>query len=272
MRFGRMLWSIALAACIVGQAHSREVAPDFTARALSGETFTKGSVHGSIVLLQFWTTWCPVCREDQAAVDSISAEFAGQGLVVLAVNVREAEMTVRQYLAGRPRSCPVVLTQDTDLVAKYNPRSFPQYVLFDREGNVAATQSGGGGEASLLHLLRRAGLKRGGATELADENPKNGPSNQTIAPGKMIVLSEARPAQPVAATAPKAATVFVMASGERVETHQFVLTAESVSVTVDGLRRSIPMSEVDLKATRAANRERGIELKIPSRHEVFLGR
>jgi thiol-disulfide isomerase/thioredoxin len=270
MHLCRKLAGIGLLLYILIPAHAREAAPEFTAKTLSGETFTNTSVRGSVVLVQFWTTWCPVCREDQAAVDSIGSEFAGQGLVVLAVNVREPEATVRQYLAGRPRACPVVLTQDTDLVTKYNPRSFPQYVLFDREGNVAGTQSGGGGEEALRYLLRRAGLKRGRGTEVAETSSEN-PSGQTVAPGKMIVLSGAPPVQPVTGS-PKAATVFVMASGERVETHQFVLTAESVSVTVDGLRRSIPMSEVDVKATVAANRERGIALKIPSRHEVLLGR
>lgn len=77
---------------------------------------------------------------------------------------------------------------------------------------------------------------------------------------------------PHAKVAPKVATVFVLSDGQRVETHDYILTAESVRLTTDGLQRSIPMSALDMKATIAANRERGIELKMPSRHEVFLGR
>jgi thiol-disulfide isomerase/thioredoxin len=271
MYTSRMLCAIALALCLGAPSHARDAAPDFTARALSGETFTKSSVRGSVVLVQFWTTWCPVCREDQPSVDAVRSEFAGQGLVVLAVDVHEPEDKVRQYLAERPRLCPIVLTKDTDLVAKYNPHSFPEYIVLDRDGNVAGTQSGAGGETSLRHLLGRAGLTRDGGTEFADKGAGNSPHGQTVAGGKMIVLSGARPA-PTATAAPQAATVFVMSSGERLETHQFVLTSESVSVTVDGLKRSIPMSELDVKATVAANHERGIELKMPSRHEVFLGR
>ena len=68
-----------------------------------------------------------------------------------------------------------------------------------------------------------------------------------------------------------APTVFVMTSGEQLETHEYVLTSKSVSVT-GGTAAVIPDSDVDLKATVAANQERGVDLKIPGRHEIFLGR
>ena len=244
--------------------------PNFTAKTLSGETFTNQSVRGSVVLLQFWTTWCPVCREDQPAVESISSEFAAQGLVVLAVDVHEPEATVRQYLQKRPRSCPIILTQDTDLVAKYKPHSFPLYVAIDRDGNVAGTQSGAGGEESLRHILRRAGLKSGPAVP-AETGAENSPPGRTVAAGKMIVLPGAHPAY-ARTPAPQVATVFVLSSGERLETHEYILTADSVRVTLAGQQRTIAMSALDVKTTLAANHERGIDLKIPaSRHEIFLG-
>jgi thiol-disulfide isomerase/thioredoxin len=260
---------LLLAVCALGQANARTAAPNFTARTLSGQTFTNESVRGSVVLLQFWTTWCPVCRGDQAAVESVNAEFAPQGLVVLAVDVHEPEDTVRQYLEQRPRSCPIVLTQDTDLVAKFKPQGFPLYVVFDREGNIAGTQSGSGGEESLRQLLGRAGLNSGrvDAIEERGDNPEQGGMS-----GKMIVLPGARRAARVQPARPQVATVLVLSNGERLETHDYVLTSESVRVTVGDHQRTIAMSLVDVKATLAANRDRGIDLKIPSnRHEVFLG-
>jgi thiol-disulfide isomerase/thioredoxin len=269
----QVFYAVVLVLGSLGQAWAREPAPDFTAKALGGETFTKDSVRGSVVLVQFWTTWCPVCREDQSAVESLSSEFAAQRLVVLAVNVRESEATVRRYLAERPRSCPVVLTRDTDLVAKFNPHSFPQYMVFDRAGNVAGTQNGGAGEESLRYLLRRAGLKRASGTEMTEAGTDSSAPGQRVAAGKMIVLSGVRPNLSVATGATQAATVFVMASGERMETHQYMLTSDGVRMTVNGFERSVAISELDLKATVSANHERGISLKIPtSRHEIFLGR
>jgi thiol-disulfide isomerase/thioredoxin len=151
---------LALAAlCAFGGSEAREPAPRFSAKTLTGEKFTNDSVKGKIVLLQFWTTWCPYCRRDQSAVDAIDREFAGKGLVALAVNVGESRKTVTTYLEQNPRSCRIVLTEDTNLAAVFGATSFPVYVLIDREGNIAGTQRGAGGEAALRRLLSRAGLE-----------------------------------------------------------------------------------------------------------------
>jgi thiol-disulfide isomerase/thioredoxin len=267
----KLFCGMLLALVAVVPAGFCEAAPDFAARTMSGQTFSNRSLRGSVVLVQFWTTWCPVCRADESAVEAINSEFARDGLVVLAVDVHEAEATVREYLQKRPRSCPIVLTEDTDLVAKYKPHSFPLYVAFDRDGNVAGTQSGGGGEASLRQLLRRAGMKTDPGSAIAT-GPAKSAVGERAAVGQMIVIPGAQTLPHSKPAAPPAATVFVLSNGERVETHDYVLTEDSVRMTVGGLQRSIAMSDIDMKASIAANHERGIELKRPSRHEVFLGR
>jgi thiol-disulfide isomerase/thioredoxin len=271
MDLKKLFCGMLLVLCALELATAREAEPDFSARTMSGQTFTNRSLRGSVVLVQFWTTWCPVCRSDETAVDVINSEFSRDGLVVLAVDVDEPDATVREYLQKHRRSCPVVLTEDTDLVARYKPHSFPFYVLFDRDGNVAGRQSGGGGEESLRQLLHRAGMKTGPESAIATGADKSS-RGQTVSVGKMIVIPGVQNLPRAKTAAPQAATIFVLSDGERVETHDYILTADSVRLTADGLQRSIPMSAVDMKKTIAANHERGIDLKMPSRHEVFLGR
>ena len=134
-------------------------APRFHAKTLAGETFTNDSVKGKVVLLQFWTTWCPYCRKEQELVDSIDQEFAPKGVVVLAIDVAESKKKVKQYLQQSPRSCRIVLTEDTNLAAMYQANSYPIYVVIDRDGNIAAEQRGAGGERSLRRMLRQAGVE-----------------------------------------------------------------------------------------------------------------
>jgi len=139
--------------------NTAEPAPKFYAKTMDGEKFTNESVKGNVVLLQFWTTWCPVCRGDQDAVETIVHDYAGKGLLVLAVDVAESKKTVKKYLERSPRSPKIVLTEDTNLAAVFQARSFPLYVVIDRDGNIVATQNGGGGENSLRRLLAKARLE-----------------------------------------------------------------------------------------------------------------
>src|SRR3954467_464067 len=95
------------------QSDEAEPAPNFHAKTLSGETYNNASVKGKVVLLEFWTTWCPYCKDEEALVDAVDHDFSSKGLVVLAVNVAESKKTVKDYLQQHPRSCRVVMTSDT---------------------------------------------------------------------------------------------------------------------------------------------------------------
>jgi len=137
---------------------SREPAPKFYAKSLDGERHTLESLKGRPVLIQFWATWCKYCRLDQGAVESIVHDFE-KDLVVLAVNMGESKSKVKRYLKDSPRTCRIVLAEDTNLAAMYAARSYPLYILVDREGNIAGRQNGAGGEHSLRKLLQRAGIE-----------------------------------------------------------------------------------------------------------------
>jgi len=136
---------------------------NFKAKTLDGETFSTESIHGKVVLVQFWATWCPYCKSDAPVVDAMLREFRDQGLEVLAVNVGESKRTVTKFLAENPRNCKIVLMTDTNLAAWFGPKSFPHYALIGRNGGEAGQQKGAGGERSLRHLLRQAGLRSDGA-------------------------------------------------------------------------------------------------------------
>ncbi|MGD0577366.1 MAG: TlpA disulfide reductase family protein [Bryobacteraceae bacterium] len=137
---------------------TREPAPKFRAKTLDGELFSNESIRGKVVLLQFWATWCGFCRRDQPAVDAIVRDFESKGLVVLAVNVGESKSKVKRYLQDSPRACKIVTTEDTNLAALFAAHAYPLYVLIDRDGMIAGTQRGAGGELALRDLLTRAGL------------------------------------------------------------------------------------------------------------------
>ncbi len=142
-----------------GDDDAPEPAPRFHAKTLDGAQFDNASVRGKVVLLQFWTTWCPYCKAEEELVNNVTDEFADQGLVVLAIDVGESKKTVQRYLKEHPRKCRIVLTGDTNLAAMYQANAYPIYVVIDRDGNISDTQRGAGGQRALREMLERAGLK-----------------------------------------------------------------------------------------------------------------
>src|SRR6185369_9624225 len=109
----------------LGSVHAdSRPAPQFSANSLDGRTISNSSLRGNVVLLQFWTTWCPICRKDQPAVEAVQSAFAGDGLVVVAINDGEPEAVVRQYLLKSPRSCSVVINGH-DLAGRFGVHSYP---------------------------------------------------------------------------------------------------------------------------------------------------
>src|SRR3954465_4848459 len=138
--------------------HEGEPAPNFHAKTIDGQTFSNASVKGKVVLFQFWTTWCPICKSEERLLDNIDKEFAPKGLIVLAIDVGESKKTVKKYLQEHPRSVRVVLNDDTNLAAMYAAKAYPIYAVIDREGTLTAVQRGGGGEGALRGLLAAAGL------------------------------------------------------------------------------------------------------------------
>lgn len=140
-------------------------APHFHARTTANETFNNDSVKGKVVLLEFWTTWCQYCHQEEALVEQINKEFAPKGLIVLAIDVAESKKTVKKYLGQHPRACRIVMTEDTNLAAMYQANVYPIYVVIDRDGNIAGEQRGAAGEKALRHLLASAGIEAVEASE-----------------------------------------------------------------------------------------------------------
>jgi len=145
--------------CVFAGPKDKEPAPRFNAVTTTGEKYTNDSIKGKVVLLEFWTTWCGYCADEAAFVDKIGHELADKGLVLLAIDVGESKKTVKKYLEQHPRNCKIVMMEDTNLAAMYQATVYPIYVVIDRDGFIAGTQRGAGGEGTLRRLIGRAGLE-----------------------------------------------------------------------------------------------------------------
>ena len=88
MRNVGLLVSIGLAAILIitliipGGDHGPQLAPDFTLPTLDGTPVTLSDYRGSVVLLDFWASWCSPCRKSFPDLDALASKYEDRGLVL----------------------------------------------------------------------------------------------------------------------------------------------------------------------------------------------
>ena len=120
-------------------------APDFTLLSLAGPSVSLHQQQGKVVLVNFWTTWCPPCREEMPALQRAHERLADQGLVVLGVNWTQEDnlADVEAFVQEFGLTFPILLDSD-GLVNKdlYQVLGLPTSVLIGRDGTVRAIRIG----------------------------------------------------------------------------------------------------------------------------------
>lgn len=144
-----------------------EKPPQFSGRTPEGQTVSLAGLRGRVILLNFWATWCPPCKEEMPVFEQLHRDFAAQGLTVLGVNVREGIPAIQGYAKDLGLTFPVVLDPKGKIQALYGVIGLPTTFLVGRDGRAAARAVGprewGSAEARALiqALLAEPALRRG---------------------------------------------------------------------------------------------------------------
>lgn len=117
-------------------------APDFTVETLDGQRLRLSDLRGQVVVLNFWATWCGPCREEMPLFERAAAEFAGQGLVLIAINVQERPGAVRTFVERLGLTYPIGLDEKGTIARRYRVRSFPTTYFVGRDGTVEGRRVG----------------------------------------------------------------------------------------------------------------------------------
>lgn len=117
-------------------------ASSFTLPALSGEARAKAHYQGKVVLLNFWASWCPPCREEFPSLERLQQALGGKDFTVLAVSVRDSENGIARFLGGRAPPFDVLLDGEGKSARDYRAMGVPVTYLLDREGRMLAGKTG----------------------------------------------------------------------------------------------------------------------------------
>jgi peroxiredoxin len=125
---------------------SRASPPDFELDTLDGGTVRLSEHLGKdVVLIDFWATFCEPCLTAMPHLEALYEKYKDQGFVVLGVAIDGPDTfaQVRTEVRKLGVTFPILLDQETRVVALYNPKtSAPYSVLIGRDGHVITTKEG----------------------------------------------------------------------------------------------------------------------------------
>ena len=134
-------------------------APELTLKDIEGKTVSLSALKGKVVLLDFWTTWCPPCRADAPALDKLYKKYGAKDLMILGISVSEEHAIVQKFLKDHPHEFPVALTTENEMPRPYQIGAFPTYIVIDRDGILATAVQGDQGFSDLRGLLKKAHME-----------------------------------------------------------------------------------------------------------------
>ncbi len=116
-------------------------APNFTLRTLEGKEVSLSDLRGKIVLVNFWATWCPPCREEMPLFEEVYRKYKDKGFEILAVSTDTSAEAVRKFVKEFKVSFPVLM-DDGKVSTSYGIQGLPTSFLIDREGKVIKIRLG----------------------------------------------------------------------------------------------------------------------------------
>ena len=137
-------------------------APELTGTTLDGKPMALSSLRGTLVLLDFWATWCVPCRAQMPHIARLYRETKVQGLAVLGVNDDESPQTAVKWSKEYQYDWPSLFEGSSRFAReKYKVDGIPTVVLIDKQGIIVEYQVGSGEETdkAIRSALRTLGMK-----------------------------------------------------------------------------------------------------------------
>ena len=115
-----------------------ERAPDFALSDLEGDTVRLSDLHGQVILVNFWATWCGYCKQEMPDLQAVYADYQARGLVVLALDQAEGRDAVQRFRDEHSLTFPMLLDGDGAVGSQYRAGGLPMTYIIDRAGIVRA--------------------------------------------------------------------------------------------------------------------------------------
>ena len=136
---GLLAWGLVRA-----QAGPRDAgrAPDFTLMGFDGRTVTLSEMRGQVVIINFWASWCPPCREEAAYLEETWRKYEGKGVIFIGVDYVDTDKEALAYI----KEFDITYINGPDLGTRisqaYNIKGVPETYYVAKNGELRGVQIG----------------------------------------------------------------------------------------------------------------------------------
>jgi thiol-disulfide isomerase/thioredoxin len=143
-------------------------APDFSFSTYQRQDVSNASLRGKVVLVDFWGTWCPPCRESVPALRNLNKKYVGKPFQLVSVSSDDDEDVWKTFIKAEHMDWLQYIDLPGEVLHAFKVDSFPTFVVLDKDGVIRFRQSGEGPETeSELEDAINKHLKRESDPKLA---------------------------------------------------------------------------------------------------------
>jgi thiol-disulfide isomerase/thioredoxin len=124
-------------------------APDFSFATYQKQDISNVSLRGKVVLLDFWGTWCPPCRESVPALRNLNKKFTGKPFQLVSVSSDDDEDVWKTFIKAERMDWFQYIDLPGEVLHAFKVDSFPTFVVLDKDGVIRFRQSGEGPETEM---------------------------------------------------------------------------------------------------------------------------
>jgi cytochrome c biogenesis protein CcmG/thiol:disulfide interchange protein DsbE len=121
---------------------SSGIAPNFTLITFDNQQITLSELKGQVVVINFWASWCPPCREEAPYLESMWRKYKDQGVVFLGIDYVDTEPEALAYIEDFEITYPNGPDLGTEISQAYRIQGVPETFFVAKDGTLRGVKIG----------------------------------------------------------------------------------------------------------------------------------
>jgi len=109
---------------------------------LNGNNISLSDFNGKIVVLNFWTTWCPTCRIEMPSMEKLHQKLKNKDFAMVTINLQESASQVKAFFEEFKLTYTALLDSNGEVGASFGIRAIPTTYILDKTGRIIGMVNG----------------------------------------------------------------------------------------------------------------------------------